>query len=1045
MKRIVLSFFTILLVSAFSQAQNAAGGTDDADSKRTEAEAIYNKDDYEGALKLFLEANAAYEKEGKTNTAEYAKSLNNTALTYLGLNDKTRGTEYAKRALELREELFGRESEEYIGSLNNLALMTDDYEEAARIQEQVIELCAALPSEHKNYGMLAMNMGRYYLITERYADAAKYLEIALPTVEKFGPMYEKILSWLSHCYTETGDTDNLSRILVLVDEHNKHEIEMDCDEPGCMRERAEYYGVTGDNAKAKEYYITTLAMDMTDDEKLKTYESYAFFLHNNKEYSLCADYYMMAAGIVGRTADVREHYIRDIYLAALSYYLGKEYDKAIDCYNKILIYYSAPGILPDNEKIAQCHSGIGNALSAQKKYGGAKAEYLQVREYYEKNDPENIEYPKAIVHLANAEKFSKEYDAAIPLYKEAMAIYQERGLVAEYQDTADALNLCYSYSGREQETDNEAEETAKKARNKKLDDIIKQETDALDITKTYMGNLGYAESLGTIAGSYHLKEDYSNAVKYYNLYVPAVREAVRDEFRMRGESERMLLWSTQTENVSEILETLLELPDGNDSLFAELSALTYDALLLSKGILLNSSIAFEKVLSDAGDARLSEIYRQTRRNEEEITRLRTEAATEDDLEKALALARENQALQLELYKGCAEYADFTDYVSYTWRDVQKALDKDDVAVEFASIEPGFSDDENYMVAIVVTKNNAPAAIPICNLSIAKFMQTMDGLYTREEPGAVVWTMLSDFFEGKKRLFFSADGVFHNIGIEYLQFQGKPLSESLEVYRLSSTKELCRARKKAEMKNVALFGGIDYNNADTVSAGNSRAGDDTEENGESPFRGYAGAGLLQYLKNSLREVQDIEKICRENNIPNVSLYSASGATEAAFRALDNTDTDVLHIATHGKYEEKKGQGEAESMDGSVIAFAGANNGGDKTVKGDGIVSAADVAKMNLRKCDLAVLSACQTGLGRLGDDGVFGLQRGFKNAGAHTLLMTIKEVDDTAATELMINFYRYLMGGKTKREALSLAQREARAKGLSDANGWAAYILLDGID
>ena len=93
--------------------------------------------------------------------------------------------------------------------------------------------------------------------------------------------------------------------------------------------------------------------------------------------------------------------------------------------------------------------------------------------------------------------------------------------------------------------------------------------------------------------------------------------------------------------------------------------------------------------------------------------------------------------------------------------------------------------------------------------------------------------------------------------------------------------------------------------------------------------------------------------------------------------------------------------------------------------DGVLTALEVASMDLSYTDLVVLSACETALGDISSEGVFGLQRGFKKAGAHALLMSLWKVDDTATQLLMTEFYKDLTKGQTKREALLNAQRFLR--------------------
>ena len=114
--------------------------------------------------------------------------------------------------------------------------------------------------------------------------------------------------------------------------------------------------------------------------------------------------------------------------------------------------------------------------------------------------------------------------------------------------------------------------------------------------------------------------------------------------------------------------------------------------------------------------------------------------------------------------------------------------------------------------------------------------------------------------------------------------------------------------------------------------------------------------------------------------------------------------------------------------------------------DGILYADEVSNLNFSNINLVVLSACQSGLGNIASsEGVFGLQRGFKLAGAHSIIMSLWKVDDTATQILMTEFYKNVVMGRNYREALAEAQNVLRL----DENGkydsphfWAAFILLD---
>lgn len=969
-------------------------------------------------------------------TQEEAQALHDKGRELMEAGKVAEGRDYTKRALDMRKQLFGEVNEDYINSLNNYAnsfCMEGNYPKAVEIQKEVMSLCGKLKEPHPNLGMYTTNMGRFYYLNGDMQEAVKWWEEAISLVEKYGSIYEFLLNNLGNAYMEMNDLANIERILGLMKEHNEYQLKQPCNEPDCMLERAQYYAATEDNANAKECFLKLMGMQMDDAMKVKAYDAYAKFLYDTKDYATSCEYLLSSANLQKEKNGLTEEYAKRMNTIGVYSFIGKLYQQSVDSYTAAIDYYSQHRSDEDLLKEVKCYAGMGNAYSAMKDYVSAKTCFQKVVAYYEANDTANAEYPKAILRLAKAEKFNKDYDASIEHHKLAMKMFEDRNMVEEYSDAASSLKLCYVYAGKQEDVDMNEEEV-KATRNQKLDGIIREEIGNLELYKKYLGELAYARSLATVAGCYYQKESYDSAVYYYKQYMDAVRTGIRNEFRLLNEDERMTVWGEDNETMQVIKEMSVLMPMSNEKLLPGLAELLYDAELLSKGILLRSSIEFSKLLEEKGDAKLKALYDETKRNEKTIEHLRGHASSENDLQQIITLSQQNQALTLRLYKECKEFADFTDYLSYNWEDVQKKLNETDIAVEFTAVRTGVFDSDNYMLALVLTHDmETPLIVPICHLSEAQRMETYDNLF--ELKNNVVWGALTPYLSGKHRIFFSADGSFNRIGIEYLLYNGTPLSEQFEVYRLSSTKELCYRHPQVESTKAALFGDINYNDYHASNIPVESVEKDSLESDK--HRGSGDLILFSNLDNTLREVNGIFDVLRKSDFSDISKYTDMDASKSVFKSLDNSDINLLHIATHGAYEDNDGkQSNVASMNNSYLAFAGAN------ISKDGIVTAAEVASLNLRQCDLVVLSACETGLGKLGNDGVYGLQRGFKNAGVHTLLMSLQNVYDAATADLMNGFYQYWLNGMSKREALVKAQQDLRKSGYNDAKYWATFILLD---
>jgi CHAT domain-containing protein len=111
--------------------------------------------------------------------------------------------------------------------------------------------------------------------------------------------------------------------------------------------------------------------------------------------------------------------------------------------------------------------------------------------------------------------------------------------------------------------------------------------------------------------------------------------------------------------------------------------------------------------------------------------------------------------------------------------------------------------------------------------------------------------------------------------------------------------------------------------------------------------------------------------------------------------------------------------------------------------NGILQAWEIFESLRLDADLVTLSACDTALGRdMGGEGILGLTRAFQFAGARSVLASLWSVADDSTAELMRRFYTYLKQGKSKDEALRLAQVDLihGPEATSHPYHWAAFQL-----
>ncbi|MDE7025835.1 MAG: CHAT domain-containing protein [Paramuribaculum sp.] len=512
------------------------------------------------------------------------------------------------------------------------------------------------------------------------------------------------------------------------------------------------------------------------------------------------------------------------------------------------------------------------------------------------------------------------------------------------------------------------------------------------------------------------------------------------------------------------LEVLEKFPTSQGSLFA------FDALLRYKGLSLMAINVLRYISNKTGDEGIRKLssdleYLKKRFGDNEMKINQTANFdskmeyyhVQDSLREKIRTTTET--ILAEAQKNNFYLNDFF----IPWNNIQSHLKGNSLAIEFA--ECYLPDGKRDIIALLIDKDcDSPRYIPLCKageligLNFYK-MSELRILYDK------IWLPILPYLKNIDTVYFSADGILHSCPIEYALVTDDALKDSINVCRLSSTRELVLNNSPKSVDEAVLFGDFDYDL--NISETNKNSDESHLIATKDKSRSFKSRYGVDPLPETKVEVEAIRKIFEENKPGFTRIVMGADGIEEAFKRLSSKKFDVLHIATHGflwtKEEAKKRNyisflsdnvGHINANDSVLIRTGLLFSGANCTLSGknvpdtveDGVVTALEVANLDLSHVNMVVMSACESGLGETSGEGVFGLQRGFKLAGANTLLMSLWKVDDEATRILMTEFYRYYLSGMSKQESLHLAQLTLRNKPeFADPKYWAAFILLDALN
>jgi len=286
-------------------------------------------------------------------------------------------------------------------------------------------------------------------------------------------------------------------------------------------------------------------------------------------------------------------------------------------------------------------------------------------------------------------------------------------------------------------------------------------------------------------------------------------------------------------------------------------------------------------------------------------------------------------------------------------------------------------------------------------------------------------------ESVESLIIVPDGILYNLPFETLipdtmdeSLQNDYLIAKYKISYVPSSSALLflseNKVKRGNQKGLLAFGNPSYMLRDSSNGKNPK----TEI--QILREMYLDQGFeLSPLPYTEREILEISSYFPENR---KDIYLKDDAREEIFKEAPLKDYQIIHFACHGFLAE-----DFPFRSALVLAL-------DDDPQEDGFLQVRELYNLRL-KADLVVLSACQTGMGKLErGEGILGLPRIFFYAGARSVILTLWRINDESTAKFMNLFYRYLSEGNDKAQALRLAKLEMINSKFSHPFYWAAFVL-----
>ena len=827
-----------------------------------------------------------------------------------------------------------------------------------------------------------------------------------------------------------------------------------------------------------------LALNQAEKEFGKQHNSYANTLDAVAYFNHMLGHYEKALPIYQQALKIREQvigknhyeYAESLYNISGLYRSLGEYEKALPlCQQALPIFKITNGKVVGKRDYgyANCLNQLALLNRDLEQYQPALHYFQQALSIYEEvGDTLHPWYANINNNLAKLYFVMGQYDSALPAFQKALQIREQISGIqsAGYASILDNISSLYESMGQPEKGLSFCQRalTIRQA-------VLGEEhpdcaSSLTNLAKLYweIGNMDQVPTLLTRSGNIYKKQLLAD--------LTLLSERALRQYQQKYDNGAYAYSAAVVQRSSQLNE------------------LNFNYTLHSKGIGLLATQQRRQFLADTKDPIIAKLYADLQSLKYKLNHQYTlpirQRSYVDSLEK------KSDEVEQSLLDRLPRHLQGFEALNVEWPQIQRQLTLKDAAVEFINFpywNKRWTDSTIYAALVVRPGWKSPQLVILCEQKqIDSLLATrgqerraayIERLYTTPGRGATVnsdskkgqrslynliWQPLDSLLRGVSHVFYSASGLLHRLNLGALPIDSRQrVSDRYQLTQLSSTRQLA-LNHKLSSKNTShalLMGGIHYELDSTAyTTANRLYQINRSSAAKLAVRSGSWGESWSDLAQTGPEIDRIADLLRPVGYA-VDTLQGWRASEDAFYYYTRPGLSaprIIHLATHGYFQDIPEKpnlinqvGDQRPVyklsDNPLIRSGLVLAGGNRVWSGqvalpnheDGILTAYEISLLDLHQTELVALSACETGLGDIeGSEGVYGLQRAFKMAGARNLIVSLWQVNDNSTQKFMQAFYgAYLRDKRPIRQAFDKAVLQIKNL-YSEPYFWAAFVLVE---